>query len=178
MLSKLKYSGVKVEDLVEIYCLFIRSRAEHCGVAFHSSLTQHQTKKLTNIEKTCLKLILQEMYVGYIEACEMVGIIPLSQRRQNRTLDFAKKCSAHPENSRFFPVNASLKVDPQTRQREIFKVNFARTESYRKSAIPTCQRLLNAHYSQLPAGSGGDELQEGAEGPGGGEGAGVGEGQE
>ena len=145
--------------LMEIYCLFIRSRTGHCGVAFHLSLTQNQTKKLTNIEKTCIKLILQEMYVGYTEACKMVGIIPLSERRQNRTLDFAKKCVKHPKNSRLFPVNESLQVDPQTRQREIFKVNFARTESYRKSTIPTCQRLLNAHYSELPAGSGGEVPQ-------------------
>ena len=150
MLSKLKYSGVSIEDLVQIYCLFIRSRAEHCSVAFHSSLTSEQTSKLNNIEKTCLKIILKDMYIGHLEACEMVGISPLAERRQARMLAFAKKCIKHPENSRFFPLNNTLQVDPQTREREKFQVNFARTESYKKSTIPTCQRLLNTHFSQLP----------------------------
>ena len=60
MLSKLKYSGVSKEDLIEIYCLFIRSRAEYCSVAFGSSLSQEQSNKITNIENTCLRIILQE----------------------------------------------------------------------------------------------------------------------
>ena len=44
-LSKLK------EDLVDIYCLFIRSTVEYCSMAFTSSLTVEQKNKLTNIEK-------------------------------------------------------------------------------------------------------------------------------
>jgi hypothetical protein len=39
MLSKLKYVGVSRKDLIQIYCLFVRSRAEYASVAFHSSLT-------------------------------------------------------------------------------------------------------------------------------------------
>ena len=39
MLTKLKYAGVKQKDLVQIYCLFLRSRAEYCSVASHDSLT-------------------------------------------------------------------------------------------------------------------------------------------
>ena len=39
MITKLKYAGVGVEDLIEIYILFIRSIAEYCSVAYHSSLT-------------------------------------------------------------------------------------------------------------------------------------------
>ena len=68
MLSKLKYAGISVEDLVETYCLFVKSCAEYCSVAFGSSVTLEQTTKLTNIEKTSLRIILQEMYVGYADA--------------------------------------------------------------------------------------------------------------
>ena len=35
MLTKLKYVGVKIEDLVDIYILFIRSISEYCSVAYH-----------------------------------------------------------------------------------------------------------------------------------------------
>ena len=61
MLTKLKYVGFCIEDLIEIYCLFIRSTAEYCSAVFASSLTQEQEQKLTNIERTCLKIILKDM---------------------------------------------------------------------------------------------------------------------
>ena len=103
MLSKFKYAGVSVEDLLEIYCLFVRSKAEYCSVVFASSLTLEQKKKLENIEKTCLRIILQEMYIGYPEACEMLAILPLTARREARMLSYAKKCVKHPTNATFFP---------------------------------------------------------------------------
>ena len=58
MLSKLKYAGVKTEDLLDIYCLFIRSITEYCAVAFHSGLTEQQCQQLENIQRTCLKICL------------------------------------------------------------------------------------------------------------------------
>ena len=131
MLSKLKYAGVSIEDLLEIYCLFVRSKAEYCSVVFASSLTLDQKKKLENIEKTCLRIILQEMYIGYTEACEMLSISPISARREARMLNYAKKCVKHPTNARFFPRNPNHSVNPLIREREPFKVNFTRTETYR-----------------------------------------------
>ena len=150
MLSKLKYAGISIEDLLEIYCLFIRSKAEYCSVVFASSLTLEQKKKLENIEKTCLRIILQEMYIGYPEACEMLAILPLTARREARMLSYAKKCVKHPTNSRFFPRNPNDHVNPLIREREPFIVNFARTEAYRRSTVPTCQRLLNSYYREHP----------------------------
>ena len=46
MLTKLKYAGVSVKDLVETYTLFIRSRAEYVSVAFHSSITKKKREPL------------------------------------------------------------------------------------------------------------------------------------
>ena len=51
MLTKLMYVGVRIEDLIDIYILYIRSLAEYCSVAFHSSLTVEQSNK---IERTRL----------------------------------------------------------------------------------------------------------------------------
>ena len=56
MLTKLKYAGVSIEDLLDIYILFIRSTTEYCSVAFHSSLTVDQTTDLERIQKTCRQL--------------------------------------------------------------------------------------------------------------------------
>ena len=68
MLTKLKYVGVSREDLLDIYILFIRSVTEYCAVVFHSSLTQEESRKLEQIQKTCLRVILGEYYVDYDSA--------------------------------------------------------------------------------------------------------------
>ena len=45
-----------------------------------------------------------------------------------------------------FPVNPNLGNDIDIRNREQFKVNFARTNAYKNSALPFCQRLLNDYH--------------------------------
>ena len=63
MISKLEYVGVKIEDLIDIYILYIRSLTEYCSVMFHSSLTVEQSNRLERIQKTCLRVILSDTYI-------------------------------------------------------------------------------------------------------------------
>ena len=147
MLTKLRYVGVSTEDLIEIYVLFIRSVTEYCAVAFHSSLTVAQATDIERIQKTSLKVILGDNYVDYPAALEMSGLQTLYERRERRCLDFALKSLKHPINSRMFPINSNLGGEGmEVRSRETFEVNFARTEQYRMSAVPFCQRKLNEHF--------------------------------
>ena len=145
MITKLKYVGVNIDDLLDIYILYIRSITEYCSVVFHSSLTTELSSKLERIQKTCLRVILAEMYVDYPSALEMCGLETLSARRQKRCLDFALKCVSHPRNSRIFPINRNIPVC-EVRKPEYYQVNFARTSTYRDSTVPYCQRLLNTHH--------------------------------
>ena len=147
LITKLKYVGVKTEDLIEIYILFIRSVTEYCSVVFHSRLTVEQSQKLENIQKTCLKIILGDSFVSYSAALEMCGLETLYDRRQKRCLNFALKCLEHPKNQRLFPLNSK---DSQhiLREKEKFVVNFARTSAYQESTIPFCQNLLNKHSTK------------------------------
>ena len=55
MLSKLKYTGVSIEDLLEIYKLFIHSKAEYMSALWHSRLTQEEENKIENIKKVKFK---------------------------------------------------------------------------------------------------------------------------
>ena len=142
MLTKLKYVGVSRKDLIEIYCLFIRSRAEYASVSFHSSLTQEQSKKIENIQKTSLKIILQADYTGYESACSLTGLLTLFQRRENQSLTFARRCLENPEMSRFFPRVPALQQQ-ELRDRDKFVVNFAHGARYQNSAIIHCQKQLN-----------------------------------
>ena len=140
LLTKLKYAGVCTKDLLETYTLFIRSRAEYVSVAFHSSLTKKQEKAIERIQSTCLKVILGEKYKNYEDALKVTGLDTLKQRREEKCLAFSLKCLKHPELKRLFPRNEKVYT---LRNKEDFKVNFAYTEDYRKSAIPYCQTLLN-----------------------------------
>ena len=78
MITKLKYVGVPIEELLDIYILFIRSCAEYCSVVFHSTLTGEQSNTIERIQRTCLKIILGEMYMDYSSALEMTGLYSLS----------------------------------------------------------------------------------------------------
>ena len=145
MLTKLKYIGVQVEDLLDIYILFIRSVVEYCSVSVHSSLTQEETNDLERVQKVCLKIILSENYVDNSVALEMTGLETLFIRREKRVINFSLKCLKHPVNKNLFPLNEDNTLD--NRHRELFKVNFARTNAYKDSAIPYCQRKLNDHFT-------------------------------
>ena len=51
LLTKLKYAGTSIEDLVHIYKMYIRSRLEYNSVVFHSSLTQQQSIPWTDVKQ-------------------------------------------------------------------------------------------------------------------------------
>ena len=142
MLTKLKYVGVSLEDLIEIYVLFIRSIVEYCAVVWHSSLTVELVNTLERVQKICLKVILGESYVSYSAALEMCNLKTLYERREERCLSFALECLKHPLHRRLFPLNYSNK-DNKHCSRENFLVNFGRTTAYKDSAIPYLQRRLN-----------------------------------
>ena len=137
MLTKLKYVGVSTEDLLDIFVLYIRSVVEYCAVVWHSSLTVEQMNSLEMVQKTCLRVILGDNYVSYGAALEMSNLKTLFHRREIRCLSFVQKCLKHPVNRRMFPLNRNT-------NKEKYKVNFARTETYKMSAIPYLQRRLNA----------------------------------
>ena len=147
LITKLKYVGVQIEDLIDIYVLFIRSVAEYCSVVFHSSLTVEQSEKLEKIQKTSLKIILGDIYIDYPAALEMCGLETLASRRQHRCLDFALKSVKHPRNKHLFPLHP-VQPEYSFREREMYQVNFARTSAYQNSTIPFCQRLLNSYSKQ------------------------------
>ena len=147
IITKLKYVGVIQDDLIDIYILFIWTVTEYCVVSFHSSLTVEQSGKLERIQKTCLKVILGDLYEDYESALELLGLTTLSKRREKRCLDFTLPCLKNNRTQRLFPRNPSQ--DDRIRLSEPYLVNFAKTSTYKKSAIPYCQRLLNKHLQKI-----------------------------
>ena len=137
MLCKLKYVGIKRDDLLNIYKLFIRSVCEYCSVVYHTSLTIKQTKKIELVQSTSLKIILEKDYIDYESALQLCDLDSLHDRRQSRMMSFAVKCVNDKFNKSIFPLNTNK------HNKDIFQVNFARTNKYFNSAVPQCQRILN-----------------------------------
>ena len=100
-----------------------------------------EEKAIERIQSTSLKVILGENYNNYEDALKRTGLKTLKQRREEKCLAFSLKCLKHPELKRLFPKNENAYT---LRKKEEFKVNFAYTEDYRRSAIPYCQQLLNS----------------------------------
>ena len=96
MLTKLKYVGVKTEELVNIYILYVRSLLEYCAVVWHSTLTVEQKNNIESVQKLCLKIILGPEYTSYEDALQLTGIESLFARREKRCLQYALKSLLHP----------------------------------------------------------------------------------
>ena len=55
-------------------------------------------------------------------------------------MNFAKKRVKHDKAKQLFPLNNATK---QLRNTEVYKVNFANNDRYKKSTIPFLQNVLN-----------------------------------
>ena len=71
---------------------------------------------------------------------EMTGLKSLNSRREQRSFEFSLTYLDHDKNSRLFLLNPM-------KTKETCIVTFAKTETYRKSAVPHCQRRLNKHIA-------------------------------
>ena len=145
MITKLKYVGVNEDDLLDVYCLYVRSLLEYCCVVWHSALTQEQIVDLERVQKKSLKIILGDKYEDYRSALKLCNLDTLSLRREKRCLNFGLKALKHPKHAKIFPLNDE--IDHEIRELEKFHVNFARTSTYKKSSVPYIQRLLNKHHT-------------------------------
>ena len=145
MLTKLKYVGTPMEDLLDIYILYVRSLLEYCSVVWHSTLTVQQNNDIERVQKLCLKIILGSKYDNYEQSLKISGLDKLSDRRESRCLKFGLKSLLLPLHSKMFPVNPHVLKGTSALQKEHFHVNWARTESYRMSTVPYIQSLLNAY---------------------------------
>ena len=126
--------------------MYIRSILEYCSVVWHSTLTAEQSNNIENVQKLCMKIILGPDYKGYVNSLEKCGLETLESSREAKCLKFGLKCLLHPIHSKLFPVNPHILSENNSHpNREHFTVNWARTDSYRMSAVPYIQRMLNKH---------------------------------
>ena len=129
------------DDLVQIYCLYIRSVLEYNSSVWFSSITQEENNDLERVQKCAAKIILKGEYTDYPTALIRLNIQSLSDRRQILAKRFATKCTKNEQFKNLFPLNNKQHVN--LRNPEKYSVKFSRTLRLCKSSIPTMQRLLN-----------------------------------
>ena len=140
LLHKLSEYKAPREDLKTIYIAYIRSILEQSAVVWHASLTLQNMEDLERVQKSALKIILKNKYIHYNQACELLSLDTLKERRQKLYLSFAQKSVKN--GSMIFEKNQKLH-NMQTRKMEHFKVTQCNTERLKNSAVPHMQILLN-----------------------------------
>ena len=159
ILRKLYVFHVPIVDLIRIYIIYIRSLLEQSCVVWHISLTQEDSNKLERVQKVALRIILKDDYTSYDHAIERTKLETLEARRIQLCLKFAQSCTKNENTKWMFPVNLikcthksldcqqQCECQLQTRNREKYKVQKARTDRLQNSSIPYMQRLLNMDNS-------------------------------
>ena len=132
------------QDLLVIYKIFVRSKLEQSASVWNSSLSQQNIIDLERVQKSALKVILKDKYSDYESALLKLNIETLYKRRELLCYRFAKKGLKLSQFKKLFPVSKSLHVI-QKRNQDRFIVNSSKTERYKRSSIPSMQRLLNKY---------------------------------
>ena len=142
LLRKVTSFGASYAELVNIYIMYIRSLLEQSCTVWHSGLTEENSQDLERIQKSALRIILQESYTNYENALNFLEIESLCERREALCLTFAKKCLNNEKMKHLFQPNKKVHT-METRFQEEYEVNLAKTERLKNSPIIYMQRLLN-----------------------------------
>ena len=139
LLRKAASFGPPIEDLKDIYILFIRSILEQSATVWHSSITSENSSDLERVQKSSMKIILNG---NYSNALARLRIESLKSRREHLCLNFARKCTKNKKLAHMFPEN-SKPNGMKTRHEEKYRVQFANTDRLKNSPIIYMQNLLN-----------------------------------
>ena len=142
LLRRVASFGTSLDDLRNIYILFVRSQLEQSAVVWHSSLTEQNRNDLERVQKSALKVILGEKYQSYNKALIELNLETLEERRNTLCLKFAQKCLTNEKNQQMFPLSKKIH-SMETRKSEEFEVQYAKTDRLKNCAKIYMQNLLN-----------------------------------
>ena len=91
ILERLYEFNLPIEEMVNIYVLFIRSVVEQSCVVWHSALSEDDHIALERVQKAALRIILDSEYTDYRSALFLTNLDTLRSRRKYLCLKFAQK---------------------------------------------------------------------------------------
>ena len=141
ILRKLYEFNVPQQDLVMIYCMYIRSLVEYNSNVWFSSITQEEKNNLERVQRIACMIIMKDNYINYENALDKLKLQNLSDRRLMLASRFANRCT---QNERFKSLFPTSDRNLNLRNNQKFQVKYASTQKLYKSSIPAMQRLLNS----------------------------------
>ena len=125
----------------------MNSTSSSSATVWHGSLTLENIDDLERVQKSALRIILQEKYKSYKQGLALLNLETLAGRRESLCLNFALKCVKHEKLSHMFPINEKTHK-MGTRKEEKFEVQFANTGRLQKSPIIYMEKLLNENVKK------------------------------
>ena len=86
--------GSNNEEMVHLWKTICLSILEQSCAVWNNGLTAENESDLERTQKAFCKLILEEKYVSYFEALQVLGLKTLKERRKMLTLRFIKQSLA------------------------------------------------------------------------------------
>ena len=140
-LRRLRILGANREDLMDVYCKQIRSILEYAAPVWHSSLTGEDRLKIERIQKSALRIILEDEYQSYTSALKLMQIETLFRRRQKLSMKFAKKFLVSEKFRKWFKTDHKVTVT-RGKGRKFCQV-YSWTLRYERSPVSYITELLN-----------------------------------
>ena len=145
LLTKIASFNATREDLKNIYITFIRSVLEQSAVVWHTSLTQQNSEDLERIQKSAMKIIMNNEYKGYKQSLIELDLQNLYDRREGLLLNFGLKCLKSDKSKIHFPPTHK-KHTMKTRKTNTFQEQKCSKARLSNSTIPQLQKRLNEYY--------------------------------
>ena len=120
----------------------VRSVVEFAAVVRHAGLTKENTEQIERVQKAAFAIILRGNYKTYENACTVLSMMKLAERREKLALNFANKSVKHPEHKEWFAPQVQT-YNTRTPSKP-FKPTQAKTQRLMNSAIPHMTHLLNS----------------------------------
>ena len=87
----MKSLSLSNRQMFEVYCKEIRSIVEFGVPIWHPGLTKKDSCDIERIQKVAFKIILEDYYTDYTEACLYFNTTTLKLRREKLCIIFAKR---------------------------------------------------------------------------------------
>ena len=135
----LRRSGVKKEDLVELYCYLVRPVVEYACQVWHAGITQELSNILESVQKRALRIIYPDLQ--YREALQESNLPTLIERRQGLCIALFKSIQ-QPSHKLHHLLPAPRDIFYNTRNQLKYPLPLYRTNRSKNTFIPWC--LFNA----------------------------------
>ena len=108
ILHNLVKFSLSIEDLADIYILYIRSVLEQSAVVWNSSITKGEQLDIERVQKSALIwVILKKDYIYCEDSLVICDLETLKARQNKLSLSFAIKCTKN-ENTRDILQNLEM----------------------------------------------------------------------